>query len=142
MKRLWRRDRPKHRGSSKSRSGGNTRSSDNNRNEEISAQDGGNPEERQREPGASSDDDRGVAIAGRRPSVDGRGGDDDSGRVDGGEVGDASSDCDGELMDGIEDEEGGQPVDRSALSRSLFDQILDQNAIPTIRQNSELAVVG
>lgn len=44
---------------------------------------------------------------------------------------------DGEMIDGAEDEEGRQGTDRRALSRSLFDEILDQNAIPTIRQNSE-----
>ncbi len=56
----------------------------------------------------------------------------------GGASGNSGSDSDGEMMDGIEDEEGRQPVDRRKLLVSLFDEILDQNAIPTIRQNSEL----
>lgn len=52
----------------------------------------------------------------------------------------SGSDGDGEIMDEIEDKEGGrQAVDRLALTRSLFDKILDQNAIPTIRQNSEFS---
>lgn len=56
----------------------------------------------------------------------------------------SGSDGDGEMMDGIEDKEDGgrQEVDRRALSRSLFDEILDQNAIPTIRQNSEFCLSG
>lgn len=57
----------------------------------------------------------------------------------GGASGNSGSDSDGEMMDGIGDEEGRQPVDRRKLSMSLFDEILDQNAIPTIRQNSEFA---
>lgn len=143
MKRLWRKDRPKHKGSSNSNSGCNNNNnniSDNNENVEVSAQKGGSSEERQQEQGASSDGGRSVAIAGRSPPLDGCGGD-DGGRIDGGDGGDGgdgSSDCDGEMMGGIEDEEGCQAVDRCALSRSLFDEILDQNAIPTIRQNSEL----
>ncbi|CAM9749636.1 unnamed protein product, partial [Hapterophycus canaliculatus] len=36
---------------------------------------------------------------------------------------------------GGEDPQGRQKNDRRGLSRSLFDEILDQNAIPTIRQN-------
>ena len=51
--------------------------------------------------------------------------------------GSGGSDSDGEMMDGIAEEEGRQSVDRRTLLRSLFDEILDQNAIPTIRQNSE-----
>ncbi|CAN0019132.1 unnamed protein product [Ectocarpus sp. 4 AP-2014] len=54
----------------------------------------------------------------------------DSGRSDNG-----AGEVDGEMIDGAEDEEGRQGTDRTALSRSLFDEILDQNAIPTIRQN-------
>ncbi|CAM9169859.1 unnamed protein product, partial [Ectocarpus sp. 8 AP-2014] len=54
----------------------------------------------------------------------------DSGRSDNGD-----GEGDGEMVDGAEDEEGRQGTDRKALSRSLFDEILDQNAIPTIRQN-------
>lgn len=133
MKRLWRRRRSKREGNSTSRGGGN-----NNENEEIGAQTGGNFEEKQREQGTSSDDGRGVeALAGRSPSLDSCHGE-DRGRIDGDDVGDGGSDCDVEMMDGMEDEEGCQAVDRSARSRSLFDEILDQNAIPTIRQNSEL----
>ena len=145
MKRLWRRGRPKRKGSSGS--SGNARSSatnstgDHNGNAENSDQTGGNPAERHQGQGPAGDD-RGVAAtSGRSPSLDDYGGD-DSGRADGGEVGDGGSDCDGEMMGGMEEEEGGQAVDRGALSRSLFDQILDQNAIPTIRQNSELLVVA
>ncbi|CAN0037106.1 unnamed protein product, partial [Ectocarpus sp. 12 AP-2014] len=54
----------------------------------------------------------------------------DSGRSDNG-----AGEGDGEMIDEAEDEEGRKGTHREALSRSLFDEILDQNAIPTIRQN-------
>lgn len=75
---------------------------------------------------------RSQASCGSEESFGGGGGSTSSGSGSG-------SDGDGEMMDEMEDKEGGRPaVDRLALSRSLFDDLLDQNAIPTIRQNSEL----
>ncbi|CAM9696759.1 unnamed protein product, partial [Scytosiphon promiscuus] len=155
MKRLWGKDRPKRRricrGSSNSCDGGS--------NVEKKAMDGdriampagdGSPEGR--EMGNASCDSGGDALRARRtetqPEVSSDKGSDAYSNANGdtcvtGEMGvqrprsaprfrENSSPT---TKHGGEDSLGRHKADRRALSRSLFDEILDQNAIPTIRQN-------